>query len=232
MAAADSGIEDFDHVILSIDPGSSGLKVSVQAVPAGERPEDVQSENVNLLGLDHPHAESVMVYDHNDELIVGLHQVNDYIQNHPNEAHRVIEYLKHVFFDNYQDSTTVKRVYTALDCDFGELARVQEVYKDVFEFCKFKAQQHLGGYSRRKLPNRRGDTSWAVVPMKLRVPIPVNWSGIGRGVLRNAARDAEFEDIQFLPEPICLAADYVAKNWNKLNVRMAETCSSGPLLTL
>jgi molecular chaperone DnaK (HSP70) len=61
---------------------------------------------------------------------------------------------------------------------------------------------------------------WDEIPIELQLTVPVMWEGIGRGIMRNAAKDAGFDKIVLRSEPLSAVARYVYEGWKAGRVKV------------
>jgi hypothetical protein len=213
-----------DRIRACIDMGSGNLRVEDQFVPAGERPSNVPHNTVQLATVQ-PHIELVLLYtgDHKFEnLILGRESVKDWVDNHPDDACKVVEQPKLALCVDYKDSVTVKRVYEALEVQHGELFKVQDVLTHVLAFCLRKIRDHMRSMSRCRAKRQQPNQDWDNIAVELQLTVPIMWDDIARGVMRNAASDAGFKDTVLRSEPLCAAASYLAKEWNKCELDVSS----------
>lgn len=104
----------------------------------------------------------------------------------------------------HSNSWTVKKLYKALNADHGEVADIQQ-------FLTAKLRQARAG-----IPNWYAKESpkslkyplqyWQEVRIEAMITVPCMWDARSECVMRNAATDAGFENVQLLLEPLCAAA--------------------------
>ena len=201
--------------------GSGRGKVAGQLVPAGQTPEGKKIFSINLFGSANPQVDLMMLYDDDNNLILGRQNVIPWIQDHPSHAGRVLEQFKLALCRDYWTSPAVKRVYEVLGIKLGDIPEIEELFTDLLKICMDHIQRRFqtSGSLRSDVgTGKAGDWSRSVpieqqLPIELQLTVPVIWDGVACGVMRNAAKKAGFTNTVLRSEPLCAAARFVYDDW-------------------
>jgi hypothetical protein len=194
------------------------LKGHAQHVLAGASPSDQEIFDLKFADFgDSTALELKVKYTDGDNKMLLGDEFSEWLRKNRDQADGVLEQFKLTLCPQYRDSTVVRRAFKALGIARNDLPEMQVVYTDLLTRChkwiRDRMQTHYGEEAYRP-------GYWDEIPIELQLTMPVMWEGIGRGIMRNAAKDAGFDKTVLRSEPLCAAASYIYEGWKAGRVKV------------
>lgn len=217
---------DHDCLRLALDDGSGQLKIAGQHVLKGE---DAQTVGIDIVYLQQGFSEleQKFVIDDSDNkfdhLLQGDHQVTQWTNNNPGRDHKVIANQKFAFFKKYQTHPLTKCFWKALEGFAGKPGDRGNLH----EFTQWRYEEirkaSIDFYKRHKVEGLRWPSQyWDDIAIELIITVPAVWDNHTCSILRNAAADAGFKNVNLRLEPICAAALHMRTLKEKGTIQVSE----------
>lgn len=214
-----------DYLRIVIDDGSGRLKVAGQHIPAGATPSKLEVDVVCMqAGCSTLDQKFLIAKDSRGQsrLLQGDIEVTNWVNNHPEYEHSVIEGHKLVLFDEYKDLPASRGFFQAIESRHGDMGNVQEFTALRYKIIRDGVISFYKDHSAKGLDRDR--EYWDNIAIEVMITVPALWGAQACSILKSAAADAGFSSINLRLEPLCAAALNMQKHIEagRIQVRLSN----------